>query len=440
MSDAEPKPETPASADPAPAPAPSAATATADAPPPARFAASESPPSGIDWGAMVPETVGELALDIFKVLVAWAVVANSYAVAKGVTLTTTSISGAAGVAIGLVLVWKVYLRLVERLDQRLIGATYAVLGAIAGVGILVFAGSSGSADESRELRIVVGLVALVFLYPAVLGAYTAVMGEELEAANPLGIPYERSWFSTVWTLYSKEVRTFFTTPIPYLIFFVFMVLNGVLYFALIRFLSQRGGGPTPPPAQIIYENFVFWVSVWCICGALTMRLISEEFNTGTIETLLTAPVTDIQVIIAKFAGAFTVYAFMLSTTLVYLALLALHSTDWDWGPVFGSYLGLALVGGLFLSVGLFWSSVFKSQLVAFLFALATNFGFFLMSLFESFVKDEKIRDLVKYLSYRDHYREMLLGVVTTRSLVFFVSLILFFLFCAVRGLESQKWK
>jgi ABC-2 type transport system permease protein len=386
---------------------------------------------------MIPESVGEVALDLAKLALAWVVLANVIAVARGTAVTAGVASAATGGSLGLVALWKVFRVLVGAMGKRAIGAAYALL--LIPAGVALFYATRGTGQMSRGFQVVNGLLPAFFVYVGALGAYTAATGRNAEAANPLGIAFDPLWYRTLWVLFAKEVRTFFTTAVPYLVFFVFMLLNGILFFALVRYLNEPGR-QAPPPAQIIYDNLYFWVSMWLICPAITMRLVAEERRMGTIESLLTAPVTDIQVIVAKFASAFTFFAIMISSSLAYLAILAAHSKEWDWGPVLAGYLAIGLIGAVFLSIGLFWSTLTQSQMVAYLFGAVTNVVFFFMSMIESFVKDEKIRELAKYVSFHDHYREMLLGVVTTRTLIFFVSVIAFFLFCSVRGLESQKWK
>ena len=112
---------------------------------------------------------------------------------------------------------------------------------------------------------------------------------------------------------------------------------------------------------------LMWFTLAILCPAITMRLLAEEQRLGTLEMLLTAPVTDIQVVLSKFTGAMVFYLFMIATTASYQLIFKAYSTEWDWGPVLAAYLSLTLAGAVFISLGLVFSSLTKSQILAFVF-------------------------------------------------------------------------
>jgi ABC-2 type transport system permease protein len=191
--------------------------------------------------------------------------------------------------------------------------------------------------------------------------------------------------------------------------------------------------------------------MWFICPALSMRLIAEEKRLGTFETLLTAPVTDLQVVLSKFLGVFVFFATMVATSLPYFIFLAQGSREWDWGPVLGAFLGITLLGGLYLAIGLFASSLTKDQVVAFMIAMVLNILSFFVNAFASFTRDQSYDFLWGYLklnpnkianfaSVHTQFQDLTLGIVSTTPLIYFLSLIAFFLFLSVRGLETQKWR
>ncbi|MBI3723565.1 ABC transporter permease subunit [bacterium] len=424
-----------------PAPSPAApSSATPSATPAPVHARADTGRGKVDWSGMLPETLGGIVLDVLKLAVFWAIVANWYAIAHGAELTTKIKVCALGVSAVLVLLWKVYLALLEAVGTPLLGATYLVLGAGACGLVEYFAQTAIDVSESTQTRSIVRVLGLVFLYPAALGAMALKDGKVAESLNPIGLPVRPSWFQTLWILYAKEVRTFFTTAIPYIVFAVFMVLNGLLFFALVRYVSDPKQEISVSAGRIVFENFVFWISLIVICPALTMRLVAEEKRLGTIETLLTAPVTDVQVILGKFGAAMTFYATMLATTLAYIVILAQYSTEWDWGPIFSAYLGAFLMGGFLISIGTAASTITDSQLVAFIVGVAINILLYAAQLVSSYATNPTLKTVSHYLCFTTHCSELNRGLVSTRDLIFFGTSIFFFLFAAVRGLESQKWK
>lgn len=327
------------------------------------------------------------------------------------------------------------------LGVRLVGLAWLVA-----FGALFFfvgkaAWTSDLGTENERLRLVQRLATLILLYPAVLGGIALATGAQPAAAvNPLGLPYRPRWFRTFLALAGREVLTFFTTPVPYVVYTAWLALNGFLFFLLLSYYTQPGADYQTPPGRLLFDNIFFWLSVWVICPALTMRLIAEEKRLGTIETLLTAPVTDVQVVLAKFVGVMIFYTTMVATAIVYLALLAKGSREWDWGPVLSSYLDVLLVGGFYLSIGLFMSSLTQNQIIAFVGAAVLNLFTFFPNALESFVKNENVRAVARYLSVHTHFQDLLIGIVSTKSLIFFVSCTMLMLFFSVLGLGSQRWR
>jgi ABC-2 type transport system permease protein len=172
---------------------------------------------------------------------------------------------------------------------------------------------------------------------------------------------------------------------------------------------------------------------------LTMRLVSEELRSGSIEVLMTAPVTEGQVIAGKYLAALTFFASLWVPTLVYAGIVE-HYSEIDWGPVAAGYLGILLVGALFLAVGTFASSMTSSQLVSAMVTAALLFLLFLLGWFTDIFAGETARKVFSYLSLGEHLDEFSRGIVDTRRLVFYVSSTLFFLFLASRALEDKKWR
>jgi ABC-2 type transport system permease protein len=168
-----------------------------------------------------------------------------------------------------------------------------------------------------------------------------------------------------------------------------------------------------------------------------MRLFAEERKSGTIELLLTAPVTETEAVLGKFVGALGFFLTLWAPTLVYVWILRMQ-TPIDLGPVAGGYLAIVLLGAYFLSVGTFASTLTKNQIVAAIFTFAILIPIFSAGLAQTMVNDPKLRDALGYLNLWDHMDEFSRGVVDSRRLVYYVSATVFFLFLSVLSLSAKK--
>jgi ABC-2 type transport system permease protein len=172
--------------------------------------------------------------------------------------------------------------------------------------------------------------------------------------------------------------------------------------------------------------------------AITMRLIAEERRSGTIELLITMPVRDVDVILGKFIAALGLLLVALLLTLPYAFTIAQFG-DLDWGPVWGGYVGLLLLGAAFLSIGLMASSWTENQIVAFVIALFLSMVFLMLDRFLMFLP-AGLSEWVEYLSFTAHFRNAARGVIDTRDVVFYLSFIVLGMFLAFRSLESRRWR
>ena len=240
----------------------------------------------------------------------------------------------------------------------------------------------------------------------------------------------------VWAIYLRELRAYFVSPLAYVVMFFFLIVNGIVFGNLASLLSNPQA-PAGPPMSFFFGSTTLMLLILGV--VLTMRLVSEELRSGSIEVLMTAPVTEAQVIAGKYLAAFTFFAALWAPTLVYAGIVE-HYSEVDWGPVFAGYLGLLLVGALFLSVGVFASATTSSQLVAAMVTAALLFLLFLLGWFTDIFVSETAKQVFSYLSLGEHLDEFSRGIVDTRRLVFYVSATLFFLFLASRALEDKKWR
>jgi ABC-2 type transport system permease protein len=171
---------------------------------------------------------------------------------------------------------------------------------------------------------------------------------------------------------------------------------------------------------------------------LTMRLLAEEKSTGTMELLMTFPVTDSQVVLGKFLATFVVYLLMLAPTLVYVGVIRAFGGN-EWGPLLSAYLGLVLLGASFIAVGMFSSSLARNQIVAGVLGIGLLLLLWVMGAASS-VLGPRLSSLIAYLSLNDHFMNFGQGVIDLKDVVFYLSFIAGALFLTVRVLESGRWR
>jgi ABC-2 type transport system permease protein len=171
---------------------------------------------------------------------------------------------------------------------------------------------------------------------------------------------------------------------------------------------------------------------------ITMRTYSEEKRSGTIELLLTSPLTDVQIILGKFLGAMGLYAAMLGVTLVHMAILFYYGTP-EWRPVATGYLGMLLLGGCFISVGLLISSLTKNQIVAGMVTFAVFLMLWVINWIGTFA-GPTTQAVLAHLSITEHFDDFAKGVIDTKHLVYYLSFIAFGLFMTAKSVDSERWR
>ena len=238
----------------------------------------------------------------------------------------------------------------------------------------------------------------------------------------------------------RELRSYFLSPLGWVVATGFLFFNGLAFQTILDYLNNPQAPASMTPLDFFFGGTIFfWLAMLFVGPVLTMRLLSEERRSGTLEMLLTAPVTEGQVVLGKYLGAFLFYVFLWLPTLVYVALIA-KELPLDWGPVGASYVGILGIGALFLSIGVFTSAVTKNQVVAAVFAFAVTFLCFLPAFLELLVNDPELRDALGYLNLYQHMDELSKGIVDTRRLVYYLSATAFFLFLASRAVDAAKGK
>jgi ABC-2 type transport system permease protein len=236
----------------------------------------------------------------------------------------------------------------------------------------------------------------------------------------------------VWTITTRELKAFFVSPIAYVVSALFLAMMGYLFQAIL--LSQRDAN-----LRGEFSNLTFVLLL--VAPALTMRLIAEEQQMGTIELLLTAPVREWQVILGKFLGGLILYAIMfLVPTLYYVLILFAFGGNPDPGPLLSSYLGLLLLGGSFLAIGVFTSSLTRNQVIAYIAGLAILILLWLADAATSFAGTGSISDAISYLAITRHYDNFLNGVIDTTDVVYLLSAMVVSLFLATQVLQTRRWR
>ena len=247
------------------------------------------------------------------------------------------------------------------------------------------------------------------------------------------------------TLIRREFTAYFLSPIAYVTLAVFLLVTGHLFYLTLAALTETGPRGVEYPMQILLGDEKFWLVFLFIPPLLTMRLLAEERGTGTLELLLTAPVRDWQVVAGKYIACFKFYVVLWLPTLLYVPILIdLDWTTWKAGidpwPVVTSYIGVLLAGAMFLAIGLFVSSLVKSQLVAAMIALVVSLVFIAAGFWRPELTTGSVwAKLVYLVSVPEHFRhDFARGLLDTRPLVLYLSVTAFCLFMTVRSLEARR--
>lgn len=233
------------------------------------------------------------------------------------------------------------------------------------------------------------------------------------------------------TITQRELGAYFYSPIAYAVLAIFLVVSGIFFLKQVftpgAESSLRGLTNVMPLLLVIFLPII------------TMRLLSEEFRGGTIETLMTAPVTEAAVVLGKFLGALVFFAVMLAVTLVYAVVVAMFG-DLDVGLLFANYLGLLLLGALCLAVGVFFSACTMNQIIAVVLSVVVLLVFTFLASYLAHGVSGVPGLILHHLSLDAHYRDFTLGLIDTNHVIFFLTSTFLFLFLAVKVLESRRWR
>lgn len=241
-------------------------------------------------------------------------------------------------------------------------------------------------------------------------------------------------------LLKKEINSYLTSLIGYITITVFLVLNGLFLWVIHSSVNVFD-------SSLVTLDGLFFISPWIflfLISAVTMKMFAEEKKSGTIEILLTKPISDMNIVLSKFFASLLIVVLSVLPTMVYMICLwylGAPAGNLDIGGILGSYTGLICLGGVFCSIGIFASSLTDNQIISFiisiLICLCVYWGFDVISMIPFL---SKIDLLIQELGAAYHYESMSRGVIDTRDVIYFVSAALLFILLTKISLQSRNWK
>lgn len=258
----------------------------------------------------------------------------------------------------------------------------------------------------------------------------------------------------ILAIFRRELNGYFVSPIAYIVIGAFLVAAGFVFSIILSSVMQyammaqaqaaRQGAPPDidVPMQVI-RSFIGFIGTYVLpilMPMLTMGIYAEDRKRGTMEMLMTSPITEIQIVVGKYLASLTLFVVMLAPTLIYYLIVGMYSDPpLPWRIVGSGYLGLFLLGAVLLAIGAFISSLTENQIIA----GVVTFVLFLTLLFiDLSVRDSSssVAEVIKYLSILQHYQEFSQGVIDTTNVVFYLSGIVLGLFLTLRSLDSMRWR
>jgi ABC-2 type transport system permease protein len=236
--------------------------------------------------------------------------------------------------------------------------------------------------------------------------------------------------NNAWIIAKKEMRTYLNSPASYIVLFVFLIISSWFFTSPFFLVNQSVMDSLFGIVPIV---FVFFIP------AITMNLISREKDSGTIESLTTFPLTDQEIVFGKFISSVMLLSIGLVFTLIHFLTVIILGTNVDFGGIIVGYLGLFLMGAAYSAIGIFSSTLSNNQIIAFIIALLIIFFLFILR-FILFFLPTGMGEFFQYLSSDHHFSNMARGIIDSRNLVYFGSIIALFLKMAIVVMESRKWR
>lgn len=244
-----------------------------------------------------------------------------------------------------------------------------------------------------------------------------------------------------WPIYKRELFAFFVTPLAWVLITVFLFVQGMHFFLLVDHFSDASsmGGDQTPIQAFFGNTILLYLVLFLLVPPMTMRLFAEERRSGTIESLMTAPVSSWAVVLAKYASVLTTYIAMWLPTVFYLVILQ-RAGDVDWGVAASAYLGVLLVGAGYLAIGLLMSAITTSQFLALVLTALLVLALFILGVGEFVTREGTLmHDICSHVSVWAHMNDFASGIVDSRRLVFYGTLTMLSLFVTVRAVDAWRW-
>lgn len=241
-------------------------------------------------------------------------------------------------------------------------------------------------------------------------------------------------------VYRREMLSLWVTPLAWVLLVAFLLIQGMSFYSIVLHISSSAQlSVDSGPVQAYFGQSIFLlISLLLLCPALTMRLFAEERKSGTIESLMTAPVSAHGVVWGKYLATLTTYVLMWAPTLLYIVILR-DTGRVEWPVVASSYLGVLGVGAGYLAVGTLMSAMTKSQLLALVLTVLVQFGLFILGVGEYIFDPGPLRDVCTHVSVLAQMDELSKGLVDLRRLVFDATLVVLPLFVTGRVIDSWRW-
>ena len=233
----------------------------------------------------------------------------------------------------------------------------------------------------------------------------------------------------MFAIFKRELKAYFTSPLGYVLLAIFYAFSGLFFY-----IFSLSVGSTDISSVFLMMFIVLMVFV----PLLTMRLLSEDKKQKTDQLILTAPVSLLSIVMGKFLAAYAIFAIGVAVMPVYGFVMSTFATV-SWLPIWGNTVGLLLLGGIFVSIGLFISSLTENQMIAAIGGFFINLMILLMNTLKSALPNGFLQDVLSSISVYSRYSEITNGIFSLSSLIFFVSVIFIFLFLTVRVLEKRRW-
>jgi gliding motility-associated transport system permease protein len=257
----------------------------------------------------------------------------------------------------------------------------------------------------------------------------------------------RNTLRNITAIAGKELRGYFSSPVAWVMMGLFAFIFAYFFVVYLNYFvrnsmqSMMGGGPQTMNVNMdlirpLLSNAS--VLVLFLLPMVTMRTYSEEKRSGTIELLLTSPLTDFEIIAGKFLGTVVLYLALLGVTALYVGILFIYGKP-EWRPLVAGYLGLFLMGSCFIAIGLFISSMTKNQMVAGAATFVAALLFWIVSWFADSA-GPTTSQILSYLSITEHFDDFGKGIIDTKHLIYYLSFISFGLFLTLKSVDSERWR